>query len=71
MAAAAAREAARVALESYREGAAIQSDLLDAQEEEIQAEFVRVDAVYESWIKAARLLRAVGRLPTQSLEDEG
>ena len=70
MAADAATEAARVAFESYREGAALQADLLGAQEEEIRAEFVRVDAVYESWIRAARLLRAVGRLPTQSLEEE-
>ena len=71
VAAQAAREAARVALESYREGAAIQADLLDAQEDESQAELVRVDAEYEAWIRAARLLRAVGRLPTQSWEDEG
>ena len=66
VAAQAAREAARVALESYREGAAIQADLLDAQEQEIQAEFVRLDAFYEGWIKAAQLLRAVGRLPTET-----
>ena len=65
----AAREARRVALESYRQGAAIQADLLDAQDEEVQAEFVLIDAFYEAWIQAARLLRAVGRLPTQSWED--
>lgn len=71
IAAEAAREASRVALESYREGAALQADLLDAQEEEIQAEFVLVDAFYEAWIQAVRLLRAVGRLPTQSWEETG
>ncbi len=65
-AAEAARESARVALESYREGVAIQADLLDAQEQEIRAEFVRVDAEHEAWIRAARLLRAVGRLPTET-----
>ena len=61
-----AREAARVALENYREGVAIQTDLLDAQEEEIQAELVNVEALYGAWIQAARLLRAVGRLPTET-----
>ncbi len=71
VAAEAAREAARVALESYREGVAIQADLLGAQEDEIQAEFVRVDAVYDAWIKAAKLLRAIGRLPTETWEAGG
>ncbi len=65
-----AREASRVALDSYREGTAIQADLLDAQEDEIQAEFVLVDAFYGAWIKAARLLRAVGRLPTRTWEEK-
>ncbi|MCP3960370.1 MAG: TolC family protein [bacterium] len=66
-----AREASRVALESYREGVAIQADLLGAQEQEIQAEFVRVEAVYEAWVLAARLLRSIGRLPTETWEDAG
>ncbi len=66
VAAEAAREASRVALESYREGSAIQADLLDAQEQETQAEFVLIDAVYEAWVEAARLLRSTGRLPTRS-----
>ncbi len=69
VAAEAAREASRVALASYREGVAIQADLLGAQEDEIQAEFVRVDAFYGAWMRAARLLRAVGRLPTRTWEE--
>ncbi len=68
VAAEAASEAARVALESYREGVAIQADLLDAQEDEIQAEFIRVESFYDAWIKAAKLLRSVGRLPTETWE---
>ncbi len=68
VAAEAAREAARVALESYREGVALQADLLDAQEDEIQAELVFLEAVYDAWIRAARLLRAAGKLPTESWE---
>ncbi len=70
VAAEAAREASRVALESYQEGAAIQADLLDAQEQETQAEFVLVDALYDAWVQAARLLRAAGRLPTRSWAEE-
>ncbi|MEM7584184.1 MAG: TolC family protein [Acidobacteriota bacterium] len=62
----ASQEASRVALESYREGAAIQADLLDAQEEATRAELVRVEAVTDAWVQAARLLRATGRLPTRS-----
>ncbi len=69
VAAQAAQEAARVADESYREGVAIQADLLDAQEEETRAELVRVEALYDAWIQAARLLRAVGRLPTERWEE--
>ena len=69
VAAQAAREATRVAVESYSEGVAIQADLLDAQEDEIQAELVNVEALYDAWIQAARLLRAVGRLPTATWEE--
>ncbi len=68
VAAAAAREASRVALDSYSEGVALQADLLAAQEQETQAELVLVDAAHEAWIRSARLLRAVGRMPTTSWE---
>lgn len=63
--AAAAREARRVAEENYREGVALQADLLSAQEREIKAEVQRVRALYDSWEQAVRLARAVGYLPTQ------
>ncbi|MCP4660315.1 MAG: TolC family protein [bacterium] len=66
IAARAAREASRIAAESYQLGVAIQADLLDSQEQEIQSEFVLVDAFYDALIKAARLHRALGQLPTQS-----
>lgn len=69
VAAQAAQEATRVAVESYREGVAIQADLLDAQEQETQAELVSIEALYDAWIQAARLLRAIGRLPTERWEE--
>lgn len=69
IAARAAREATRVAVESYGEGVALQADLLDAQEEETQAELVSIEALYDAWIQAARLLRAVGKLPTDRWEE--
>ncbi len=65
VAAQAAQEAARVADDNYREGVAIQADLLDAQEEQVQSELVSIEALYDGWIQAARLLRAIGRLPTE------
>ncbi len=58
-----AREASRVAAESYSEGVALQADLLDAQQQEVLAELQRVQAYFEVWSEAARLDRAVGRLP--------
>ncbi len=58
-----AREASRVAAESYGEGVALQADLLDAQQQEVLAELQRVQAYFETWREAARLDRAVGRLP--------
>ena len=42
-------------------------DLLDAQEQEIQAELVLIDAFYGARIEAARMRRAVGLLPTEAL----
>lgn len=71
VAAQAAQEATRVAEESYREGVAIQADLLDTQEEETQAELASIEALYDGWIQAARLLRAIGRLPTETWEMDG
>ncbi|MDH3253484.1 MAG: TolC family protein [Acidobacteriota bacterium] len=56
----AAREASRVAGESYTEGVAIQADWLSAQEREIDAEVVLVQAYYSAQIGAARLSRALG-----------
>jgi outer membrane protein TolC len=58
-----AAEARRVATESYQEGLVLQADLLDAQQQEVLAELQRVDAYYAAWTEAARLQRALGRLP--------
>jgi outer membrane protein TolC len=63
--AAAAEEARRVAFESWQEGVALQSDLLDAQEQEAAAQLAAVAALYDARIAAARLARAVGALPTE------
>jgi outer membrane protein TolC len=62
----AAREASRVAVESYQEGVAIQADWLNAQEREIQAEVGLVQAYYGARISAARLARAVGLLADEA-----
>ena len=56
----AAREASRVARESYEEGVALQIDWLTAQEREISAEVVRVQSYYGARTSVARLARAVG-----------
>jgi len=65
-AAATAREAVRVARESYEQGVATQTDLLDAQSRNVAAEVVAVEAFYDARIEAARLARAAGLDPTQS-----
>jgi HAE1 family hydrophobic/amphiphilic exporter-1 len=65
----AAREASRVAQDSYYEGVAIQNDWLSAQEQETQAEVLLVDAYYSALIQAARLSRSLGQLPTESWEE--
>jgi len=65
---AAAREARRVAEENYREGVALQADLLAAQEREISAEVANVRARYDAWDWAVQLARAVGYLPTKVTE---
>ncbi len=66
VAAAAAREAVRVARESYEQGVATQTDLLDAQSRSINAEVLAVSSFYEALIQASRLARSLGRLPNRS-----
>lgn len=67
----AAREASRVARDSYREGVALQTDWLDAQRQETEAEIVAVDAYYDARREAARLARAVGAYPTEAWGRDG
>ncbi len=61
-----AGEATRIARDSYQQGVALQADLLDAQEQEIQAELVLIESFYDARIEAARLRRAAGLLPTEA-----
>jgi outer membrane protein TolC len=56
----AAREARRVAAESYTEGVALQGDLLDAQDQEGRAELAEIEAYHRALSASARLARAVG-----------
>jgi outer membrane protein len=65
LAAETAREATRVARESYEEGVVLQVDWLDAQQREIEADLVEIDAYYQAMTNAARLSRAIGALPTE------
>lgn len=60
-----AREAVRVARESYEQGVATQTDLLDAQSRAVNAEVLAVNSFYEALIQASRLSRNLGRLPTE------
>jgi HAE1 family hydrophobic/amphiphilic exporter-1 len=62
-AAGAAREAERVARESYEQGIVTQTELLDAQSQAVSAAVVAVEAFYDARIQAARLARALGRMP--------
>lgn len=62
-----AREATHVARESYQLGAALQADLLDAQEQETQAELDVVAAYFDALARWSELLRAAGKLPTEPL----
>lgn len=64
VAANAAREALRVSRESYEQGVATQTVLLDAQSRAIVADVLAIEAFYTTLIEAARLSRAVGALPT-------
>lgn len=63
---AAASEAVRVARESYTQGVATQTDLLDAQSRAIAAEVLAINAFYDVRIQASRLARSQGQLPTAS-----
>ncbi|HSM15224.1 MAG TPA: TolC family protein [Thermoanaerobaculia bacterium] len=65
-AATAAREAERVSRESYEQGVATQTDLLDAQSQAIASAVIAVESFYEARIQAARLIRAIGRIPNSS-----
>ncbi|MEM9553024.1 MAG: TolC family protein [Acidobacteriota bacterium] len=65
VAATAAREAVRVADASYRQGVALQADLLDARERSTRAELAVDDALFDALRAGARLRRAVGLLPTE------
>jgi len=64
IAADAAREALRVARDSFEQGVATQTDLLDAQRRSTSADVLAIAAFYDARIQAARLARAVGRMPT-------
>ncbi len=64
VAAEAAGEALRVARESYEQGVATQTDLLDAQSRATAAEVLAVESFYDALIQASRLDRALGILPT-------
>jgi HAE1 family hydrophobic/amphiphilic exporter-1 len=66
IAASTAGEAVRVARESYEQGVATQTDLLDAQSRAISAEVLAVEAFYDALVQAALLTRAAGLLPTAS-----
>ncbi|MEM8964360.1 MAG: TolC family protein, partial [Acidobacteriota bacterium] len=70
LAAEVAREASRVAAESFQLGVALQADLLDAQEQEIQADLSAVRAYYDALIASTRLSRALGKLPTEPWWEE-
>lgn len=64
VAADAAREAVRVSRESYEQGVATQTDLLDEQRQAVLAEVTAVESFYDARIQASRLARAVGKTPT-------
>jgi len=69
VAARATREASRIARENYEQGVALQADLLDTQQREIEAEVLAVTSFYEALVRQAELNRAVGLLPTEPWPD--
>ncbi len=64
------REAARVALEAYRKGVAIQADLLDAEQREAESHLSEARTRYESHLAKARLKRSVGLLPMDAMPEQ-
>ena len=71
VAASAAQEASRVAQENYREGVALQADLLDAQEQETLSVLERIEARFDAFIQWVRLERSLGRIPSLPAERSG
>lgn len=69
VAARATREASRIARENYEQGVALQADLLDTQQREIEAEVLAVTSFYEALSRHAELNRAVGLLPNEPWPD--
>ncbi len=70
-AASAAAEAARVAEQSYRQGVALQTDWLDAQELETTSRVRAVESSFEVLVRESDLLVALGLYPTASWDDLG
>lgn len=64
----AAREARRVASESYTEGVALQVDLLAAQDQEASAELAEIEAYHRALAAGTRLARAVGAVTSDLLD---
>jgi len=63
IAARASSEAERVTRESYEQGVATQTDLLDAQSRAVSASVDAVEAFYDARIQGVRLIRALGQMP--------
>lgn len=59
----AAREAERVARESYEQGIVTQTEVLDAQRQAVVTAVQAIEAAYDARIQAARLARALGTMP--------
>lgn len=66
----AAREAARVARESWQLGVALQLEVLEAEDLARRAELAAIDAELAAWGAAFDLARAVGRSPATLLDEE-
>lgn len=67
----AAREANRVAQESYQEGVALQADVLAAQEQETQGALESIEARFDAFIQWVRLERSLGRIPALPADSPG
>ena len=64
-AAAASREAERVARESYEQGIVTQTELLDAQRQAVVSAVTAIEAFYDARVQAVRLARALGQMPNR------